>query len=71
MNESKRSSPLFRVFATLPGARRPWQVCSVNLEGEPKVVEATYRSLKQALAQAARANEVYGELLKCGEPQKE
>lgn len=53
------SSPLFKVFPTLPGAARPWQVCGTNLEGEPVSSEATYRSLKQALAQAARANELY------------
>ena len=56
--------PLFRVFPTLPGARRPWQVCGINLEGEPTVIEATYRSLKQAIAQAARANEPYAGITK-------
>lgn len=48
--------PLFLVFVNPAGG---WLVCGVNLEGEPISVEAKYRSLRQAVAHASRANEVY------------
>jgi hypothetical protein len=51
--------PLFRVFSW--GER--WAVCGVNLEGEPTAIEGTYRSLKQAMVQAARANEIFAKQL--------
>jgi hypothetical protein len=48
--------PLFRVFWY---SGHGWLVCGINLEGEPISTEGKYRSLKQALAHAARANEVF------------
>jgi hypothetical protein len=58
MNEPL-TAPMFRVFQNSLDSPRPWVVCGTNLEGEPTSVEAEYRSLRQAIAQAARANELY------------
>ena len=57
--DGMRISPMFLVFVNPASAAKPWRVCGTSLEGDPVSDHSQHSTLRQALNEASRANQLY------------